>query len=366
MKYDRNEIVAGIFVLVSIFLLLGLIFNAGDFKESLKPKKEIIAEFSNARGIKTNSPIYYAGVKSGKVTAMRVDEKDKVYITMQMDEGVSVRKNSLIKIGASIMGEAYIDIIPGMGEIVQSGEIVRGDDTGIAQQIEDVVNTLQDLIKSKQITSSLDNLDRTLKNVADVSETVANDKDKIATIITNVNISMENIKDVSQTLNRDIEKITGKMDIVLSNIAEMTDEEQIEKIDEITDNVVDITNNVEKILVENRKSINDITTNIESITDNLYILSADLKRNPWKVIWKSREQDIEKYALQDAIVRLREAEKNLVELNEKNEKISDEDIEEIRTLIQNLQVIQKSSKELPSEGTSEQKTKTPRRKPFSH
>jgi len=359
MKYDRNEIVAGIFVLVSIFLLLGLIFNAGDFKESLKPKKEIIAEFSNARGIKTNSPIYYAGVKSGKVTAMRVDEKDKVYITMQMDEGVSVRKNSLIKIGASIMGEAYIDIIPGMGEIVQSGEIVRGDDTGIAQQIEDVVNTLQDLIKSKQITSSLDNLDRTLKNVADVSETFANDRGQIDSIISNIN-------EISVSLNSSLGEITDKMNNVLSNISQMTDEEQIEKIDEITDNVVDITNNVEKILVENRKSINDITTNIESITDNLYILSADLKRNPWKVIWKSREQDIEKYALQDAIVRLREAEKNLVELNEKNEKISDEDIEEIRTLIQNLQVIQKSSKELPSEGTSEQKTKTPRRKPFSH
>ncbi|MBU1767587.1 MAG: hypothetical protein KJ648_05745, partial [Candidatus Omnitrophica bacterium] len=118
--------------------------------------------------------------------------------------------------------------------------------------------------------------------------------------------------------------------------------------------------NAENILVENRKSIKAVTTNIESITDNLYILSADLKRNPWKAIWKSKEQDVEKYALQDAIMRLKEAEKNLITLNENNEKISDEELEEIRALIQNLKTIQKSTQEL----TTQKESQTPKRKPF--
>ncbi|MDD5454980.1 MAG: MlaD family protein [Candidatus Ratteibacteria bacterium] len=354
MKYDRNEILAGIFVLICLGLLLGLIFNAGDFKESLKPKKEIIVQFSHARGIKTNSPIYYAGVKSGKVTAMKVDEKDNVYVTMLMDEGISVRKDSLIKIGASIMGEAYIDISPGAGEIVQNGETIKGSDAGIAQQIEDVVNTLQDLIKSKQITSSLDNLDRTLKNVADVSETFAKDRDKIDAIISNIN-------EISVSLNANLSEVMDNMKSALANIAEMTDEEQVKKVDQITANLASATKKAENILAENEKTIKDIATNIESITDNLYILSADLKRNPWKVVWKSKEQDVEKYALNDAIVRLKEAEKSLAALKEKNEKVSDEDLEEIRALIQNLQVIQKSTKELQTQ----QETTTPARKPFA-
>jgi ABC-type transporter Mla subunit MlaD len=353
MKYDRNEIVAGIFVLACLFLFLGLIFKAGDFKESLKPKKEIIAMFSHARGIKTNGPIYYAGVKSGKVSAMKVDEKDNVYITMQMDEGVSVRKDSVIKIGASIMGEAYIDISPGTGAIVKNGETMQGNDSGIAQQIEDVVNSIQDLIKSDKITSSLDNLDKTLKNIALVSETFANDRDKIDSIISNIN-------EVSKSLNANLGEVMDNMNSALSNIAEMTDDEQVKKIDEITANLASATKTAENILAENQKTIKDIATNIESITDNLYILSADLKRNPWKVVWKSKEQDVEKYALNDAIVRLKEAEKNLITLNEKNEKISDEDLEEIRALIQNLQTIQKSTKEL----TIQEKSKEPARKPF--
>ncbi len=353
MKYDRNEIVAGIFVLACIFLLLALIFKAGDFKESMQPKKEIIVRFSHARGIKTNSPIYYAGVQSGKVSNIKVDEKDNVYITLQLEKGINIRKDSIIKIGASIMGEAYIEITPGQGEIIQTGETVQGSDSGIAQQIEDVVTSIQDLIKSEKISSSLENLDKTLANIASISETIANNKDKLDAIISNV-------KGITESLNENVEEITGKMDTVLSNIAQMTDEEQIEKIDEITANVVDITNNVENILIENRKSIKDITTNIESITDNLYILSADLKRHPWKMVWKSKEEDVEKYALQDAIVRLREAEKNLATLSEKNEKISKEDLEEIRALIQNLQTIQKSTKEL----TTPEKSKKPTRKPF--
>ncbi len=353
MKYDRNEIVAGIFVLACLFLFLGLIFKAGDFKESLKPKKEITARFSNARGIKTNSPIYYAGVKSGKVSAMRVDEQDNVYITMQMDEGVSVRKDSVIKIGASIMGEAYIDIFPGIEELVMSGETLQGNDSGIAQQIEDVVNSIQDLIKSDKITSSLDNLDKTLANIASVSQVFADDKDELDSIISNIN-------EVSQSLNANLSKVMDNMNSALSNIAEMTNDEQVKKVGQITENLASATKTAETILAENQKTIKDIATNIESITDNLYILSADLKRNPWKVVWKSKEQDVEKYALNDAIVRLKEAEKNLITLNEKNEKISDEDLEEIRALIQNLQTIQKSTKELEAQ----QEIKTPKRKPF--
>jgi ABC-type transporter Mla subunit MlaD len=262
------------------------------------------------------------------VTDLRVDEKDNVYITIQMDEGVSIRKDSVIKIGASIMGEAYIDVSPGEGEIVASGETIRGDDAGIAQQIEDVVTSLQDLIKSEKITSSLDNLDKTLKNAALVSETIANDRDK--------------------------------MDSIISHLEEMTNDEQVRKIHQITENLTTATQTAEDILAENEKTIKDIATNIESITDNLYILSADLKRNPWKVVWKSKEQDVEKYALNDAIVRLKEAEKNLAALNEKNEKVSDEDLEEIRALIQNLQVIQKST----AEYETIQETKPPRRQPF--
>ncbi|MBU0533252.1 MAG: MCE family protein [Candidatus Omnitrophica bacterium] len=353
MKYDRNEIVAGIFVLGCIFLFLAFIFKAGDFKESMQPKKEIVVRFSHARGIKTNSPIYYAGVQSGKVSNLSVDEKDNIYITLQLEKGINIRKDSIVKIGASVMGEAYIEITPGQGEIVETGETVMGNDSGIAQQIEDVVTSIQDLVKSDKITSSLDNLDKTLKNIAIVSETFANDKDKIEAIISNIN-------EITQSLNEDLGEITEKMNTVLSNVAEMTDAEQVKKIDQITENMVGITENAENILVENRKSIKAVTTNIESITDNLYILSADLKRNPWKAIWKSKEQDVEKYALQDAIMRLKEAEKNLITLNENNEKISDEELEEIRALIQNLKTIQKSTQEL----TTQKESQTPKRKPF--
>lgn len=339
MKYDRNEIVAGIFVLVCMFLFLGLIFKAGNFKESFQPKKEITVKFANARGIKLNSAVYYAGVKSGAVSKIAVDEQDNVYITLKMEKNVNIKKDSNIKIGANVMGDSYIEITPGKGEIVSSGETLQGSDASIAQQIEEVVSSIKELVSSDKITSSLDNLDKTLKNIAAVSETFANDKDKIEAIISNVD-------GITQSLNKNLDGITSKLDTVLANISEMTDTEQIQRIDEITGNVAEITNNVENILAENKKSIKDIATNVESITDNLYILSADLKRHPWKMVWKSKEEDIEKYALQDAIVRLKEAEENLKTLNAKNEKISDEDLAEIRALIQNLQTIQKSTQEL--------------------
>jgi ABC-type transporter Mla subunit MlaD len=358
MKYDRNEIVAGTFVLVCILLLLGLIFKAGSFKESLQPKKELMVKFSHARGIKTNNPVYYAGVESGKVAKIEIDEKDNVYLTLELEKGINVKKDSQIKIGASVMGESYIDITPGTGQVMEEGYIAEGIDASIAQQIEDLVSYIKELVESEQITSSLDNLDRALENIADVSDVVANDKDKIGDIISNLDSAMANISRITDSLDENIKEITAKAGEVISNIAEMTDEEQIEKIDKITEDVVEI-------LEENKKSIREITRNIESITDNLYILSADLKRHPWKIIRKSKEQDVEQYALQDAIIRLREAQRNLEELKGKDEKISEEDLEEIRTLIQNLETIKESTQELQ---TSKQDKSTDRkslgREPF--
>lgn len=357
MKYDRNEIAAGIFVLLCILLLLGLIFKAGNFRESLQPKKEVLVKFSHARGIKSNSPVYYAGVQVGKVSDIIIDENDNVRLTLELDEGTNVKRDSQIKIAASVMGETYIDIIPGEGIPLKPGEILEGEDASIAQQLEDLVNTIKDLVESEQISSSLDNLDKTLQNIADVSDVIAKDKDKIGDIILNLDSSMANISMITDSLDETIEEITSKANKVLSNIAEMTDEEQIEKIDKITEDIVEI-------LEENKKSIREITRNIESITDNLYILSADLKRHPWKIIRKTKEEDVEKYALKDAIIRLREAQENLEILKEKDEKISEEDLEEIRTLIQNLETIKESTQELQTLEQDKPSRKKLGREPF--
>lgn len=345
MKYDRDEVKAGIFVLVCVVILLAAIFKVGKWRETMQPKKEITVRFRHARGIKPDSPVYYAGVRAGRVADVRVDEQGIAYLTLQLEKRINIRRTSEIKIAASIMGESYVDITPGEGDVIQEGEIVEGIDASIAQRIESVVNNMSELIKSEKITSSLDSLEKTLKNVASVSETISGDRDKIAAIISNISISTEHIKGITESLDNSIEEMRSKITLVLSNIADMTDKEQVQKVKEITANILQVTDNTQKILEENRKSIREITRNIDSITDNLYIMSADLKRHPWKLIRKSREEDVEKYALQDAIIRLREAARGLEILRRKDERISEEELEDIRTLVGNLQAIQKSTQE---------------------
>lgn len=366
MKYDRSEIKAGIFVLISILILLILIFNTGQFREALHPKKELIVKFRHARGIRTNNPVYYAGVYAGKVSNITIDENDDVYLTLQLEDKIKIKRGSEIKITTSVMGESYVDITPGEGPPIENGELVEGTDTNIAEQIQDVVKSINDLLKSEQITSSLENLQKTLRNIASVTETLSSERDKVETILANITTSSENIKDLTQsfhqyrdkidsiltnvdgtsaTIMQNIEKIREKIELVLSNIANMTDEEQIEKIKKITSNILATTENTKKILEENRKSIREIAVNIETITDNLYIMSSDLKRHPWKLIRKSREKDVEKYALQDAIIRLRQVLKDMETLRKKGEQISDEEMEEIKKLIQHFQTIQASIKE---------------------
>lgn len=67
-------------------------------------------------------------------------------------------------------------------------------------------------------------------------------------------------------------------------------EEIMEKLSKALTDVRSLTTNVDGMVTENRDQVHKILANVEETTENLKELSGDLKKNPWKIIWKTKEK----------------------------------------------------------------------------
>ena len=67
-------------------------------------------------------------------------------------------------------------------------------------------------------------------------------------------------------------------------------EKVIAKGDVIADNLIAISANVKERLTLNRQAIDEIIANLHGTTENFIELSDDLKRNPWKLMYRAKEK----------------------------------------------------------------------------
>lgn len=66
-------------------------------------------------------------------------------------------------------------------------------------------------------------------------------------------------------------------------------EEIMEKLSKALTDIRSLTTNVDGMVADNRDEIHEILSNVEATTKNLKGLSADLKKNPWKLITKPKD-----------------------------------------------------------------------------
>ena len=79
-------------------------------------------------------------------------------------------------------------------------------------------------------------------------------------------------------LLEEAEGLTGNVDMLIGNVNELTDE------------VKKLAKNLNYTVEENQDSITRIIENLEASTQNFEEFSADIKRNPWKILHKTKEK----------------------------------------------------------------------------
>ncbi len=172
---ERNlRIRLGIFVVVTLVLLGGLILLFGSLPPLFRNTQNYTIDFNDAPGISQGSPVRRSGVRIGEVTDINLDDENgKVHVKVAIERKFTIRHSEVPTLVTGILGnDASIDFVPVSFKppelpdrsIIPPGSAIAGIRQTTVNQLltraSDVVPTTQDM---------LNDMRRSLKRVEDMT-----------------------------------------------------------------------------------------------------------------------------------------------------------------------------------------------------
>jgi len=141
MRKLNLEILVGLFMIAGFLCFAWLSVKLGDIDLFGPPTYSVTANFGSVSGLKPGAIVEIAGVRVGKVAAIRFDaEKYEAKVELEIERGVNLQEDSIASIRtAGIIGDRYVDISPGGAEklIGPGGRVVE---TESAINLEELVS----------------------------------------------------------------------------------------------------------------------------------------------------------------------------------------------------------------------------------
>jgi len=126
VNHTRTEIVVGFFVLVGLACLGYLAIKLGKLEVMGSSGYIVYADFSTVAGLKVGDPVEIAGVKVGRVDAMRLVD-DRARLDLRVQQGVKLQEDVIASVRSrGLIGDKFVLITPGASDkIIPSGGKIR-------------------------------------------------------------------------------------------------------------------------------------------------------------------------------------------------------------------------------------------------
>lgn len=340
MADDGVKIKVGALVLVSLALLVGFVVLLGTF--SVGERVPLIVELDDSGGLLSGAPVRIAGVRAGRVDAVEFLVDPSVAATgpahvrlrarVDVDKFPAVRADSEFYVTSQgVLGEKYLEIRPGSAESprVEPGAALRGRDPAridlifaraesILAQIEAALAgggelAVGDLIASVTKLSGRANayLDRHQDRLDRVTEDLVATGADLRAITAALRTGLGSGEDVARTF-RDVSQVVGVLAREAAPVSRIAREAlgNLDKAaEEVSALIALVREPMEPVLAdlpEITRQARDMLRDVGAITaaitagqgvigqvivdDEIYAdlkeLLRDLKRNPWKLVWR--------------------------------------------------------------------------------
>lgn len=343
---DRSmQVKVGALIVVATVILVGFMFLLGSF--SVGPKRNYFLEFSDSGAMLRGAPVKIAGVRAGRVESVeflveRGAQKSapvegaapvNVRVTISVDEKMAsaVRQDSEFFITTQgVLGEKYMEIIPGSQGAPEwpDGAYVRGADPArmdlIFTRVDRILGSVEEALGGGDldIKAFIDTLKRLVERINDFLERNEGRLDSIAEQVEAatgdaadlvrylkegvggpepIGDIVTNVRKVSRVAARQIDPTLGearsamrKADETLTRVNEIVARNE-QSIDAAMANLEPTTADARKVmqdvayitdgLSQGRGTVGQMIFDQE-IYDDLKEMLRDLKRHPWKVLWR--------------------------------------------------------------------------------
>lgn len=199
-----RAIKVGIFVLATLILLAGsILWFQSDF---LKPMYKVIAYFPDVSGLSVDAPVYYMGVKVGRIKSISPTLYKGVETVILINKDVLIPKGSHFSIGTyGLVGDKFVSITPPKSltkEYLSDGATVIGTSPPTYDQILNETSLL--LIRVSDLTKDLNDTllnpesKESIKKTLFLASSIATNIDRFTRVLSD--LAYKNESDVTETV----------------------------------------------------------------------------------------------------------------------------------------------------------------------
>lgn len=286
-----SEAKVGLFVLVGLIILGYMSFRVGEYGFGMKKGYVVNAVFDTVAGLERDASVQIAGVEVGRVEDIRLED-GKALVTMRIIPDVKLARDVVASIKThGILGEKYIEIVPGTKweAYIEEGErithVERQADVdrlltqigSIADDVKVVTTSLSNVLGGEEGEESLRSIVRNMRDMAEsMNRIVEQNDEKFSTMLTSLRNASIQMEKTFASLN----EITGGINRGEGTIGRLVkDESTIDKLNktlaslqEITDKINDGKGTLGK-LIHDEETVDNLNETLSGI--NRYVTKAE-------------------------------------------------------------------------------------------
>lgn len=277
----RNELKAGIFLSVSLFLVAALILIMGRERQIFAKQSEYHAFFRDVKGLSVGAPVRLGGIPIGRVASVNFDKtyKDtKVHVILLINDKYleEVKPDSMVIIDTQgLLGDRYVSLTPGASdEVAPPGSRLKSSEIADLGQV--LVRAQAAVDNTTQITERLNksleglspdtfrDIATASRNIAEVASAIKTENGFIHRLIYNEADGkklMQSATNTSQAVADIMQEIRAGKGLVHGLIYEQSGQETVAELFKASRNVSDASANLSLILKQAREGhglINDL------------------------------------------------------------------------------------------------------------
>jgi phospholipid/cholesterol/gamma-HCH transport system substrate-binding protein len=337
MSIDRNEVRAGLLVLVSLVVLGGGLFVLAGSRTFLHETRVLVAEFVNVRGVRPGDPVRFAGLRVGEVDSLHVRSDlapPRIEAHLRLRADVAVPIDSRISVNETLTGSRIVEILPGSGEpmgpddrlidereprgLADLAESAHGlasglegaveEATGVIQRLDRVVAGIETALAEGDVRKSLRSVS---EGTAAASAAIQELKVIVAELHPVIVEAANEIRDTGRTASDLLEEMRPEIKAILARVLVAVDE--VAKLVEGTESpvgkilarldvaagdlrgvlaeVTGTSREARGILADSRPKLEGILDRLRTTGVNLQAASEDLRAHPWKLVNKPSDPE---------------------------------------------------------------------------
>jgi phospholipid/cholesterol/gamma-HCH transport system substrate-binding protein len=343
MKRERNDLKAGIFILLSLVLIVGVIIAIKGIGRLLEPSQEATVVFNlsdDIGGLRAGGDVRIGGFKVGVVRDIELIESPgkapQIVVRCSVPARFQIRKDARVRVQDTLTGSSWLNF-DSLG--TPGGPLLAGTDTltgrpsamstllasasDVAPEIRDTVRDVRTVTVPKvnnavdhytlvaqhgtalikHVRSKIDPIVDRYYALADTAKDAAGHlRDIFGETKGDFKTTMANISTATGTVKEKLPPIMEKIDGTLTKVQTAVDSANValEDVKVTATNVKDVSASARSVIVGNRSKIDGMIASLKTTGDNLKYASAEIRRSPWRLLYKPSPGEVANLNLYDS------------------------------------------------------------------